>query len=151
MQSKLHINQEISMNYKLKPLAMAILTSFLLSGCSTLSASNLHIYTPEEQAGMTPDGAIPTMITPSELREHFKNAGKVTKPTGHVSYCNAGLLSQSARSEALKTIDGACGGKGQYTIVRAVPMLDAVNTAVGTSCTRSEMIIFRCYGAQPKQ
>ena len=99
---------------------VVLFATIALAGCA--NTNNVRIYTPEEQAGMTPDGAIATMITPSELREHFKNAGKVTKPTGHVSYCNAGLLSQSARSEALKAIDGACGGKDQYTILRAVPM-----------------------------
>jgi hypothetical protein len=46
------------------------------------------------------------------------------------------------------TIAGVCGGADQFTVVRAVPMLAAVNTAVGTSCTRSETIIFRCHGAQ---
>ena len=98
---------------------------------------------------MTADGAIATMLAPSELQEYFSRAGKAAKPTGHVSYCNAGALSGSARSNALRTVDGVCGGTGQYTIVRAVPMLDAVSTAVGTSCTRSEMIIFRCDGQQP--
>jgi hypothetical protein len=138
------------MNHKIKSLVLPIFTSSILLGCSSLMASNLHIYTPEEQAGMTSDGAIPTMITPSELVELSKSAGKVAKPTGHVSYCNAGLLSKSARSDALKAIDGACGGKGQFTIVRAVPMLDAVKTAVGLNCTRSEMIIFRCNSVQAK-
>ena len=125
-----------------------LFAAIALAGCAN---TNVYIYTPEEQAGMTPDGAIATMISPSELREHFKNAGKVTKPTGHVTYCNAGLLGQSARSEALKAIDGACGGTGQYTILRAAPLVDAVNTAVGTSCARSEMIIFRCDVVQPKR
>ena len=123
------------------------LTTFALAGCA--SNQNVHLYTPAEQAGMTADGAIATMLTPSELQEYFSHAGKAAKPTGHVSYCNAGTLSGSARSNALKTVDGVCGGTGQYTIVRAVPMLDAVSTAVGTSCTRSEMIIFRCDGQQP--
>lgn len=129
-------------------LVAVLFAAITLAGCAT---HNIHIYTPEEQAGMTPDGAIATMITPSELREHFKKAGKVTKPTGHVSYCNAGILSRSARSDALTAIDGVCGGKGQYKILRAIPMVDAVNTAMGGSCTRSEMIIFRCNGAQPAQ
>jgi len=125
------------------------LATFTLAGCA--SSQNVHLYTPEEQAEMTADGAITTMLTPSELQEYFNHTGKAAKPTGHVSYCNAGALSGSARSNALKTVDGVCGGTGQYTIVRAVPMLDAVNTAVGTSCTRSEMIIFRCDGQQPSR
>lgn len=137
--------QDIKMN--IQKLAVVVLASVVLAGCA--STHNVHLYTPEEQAGMTADGAIATMLTPSELREHFENAGKVAKPTGHVSYCNAGVMSGSARSSALKAIDGVCGGTGQFSIVRAVPMLDAVSTAVGTSCTRSEMIIFRCDGAQP--
>lgn len=133
---------------KKQKFVVVLFFAIVFAGCAN---TNVHIYTPEEQAGMTSDGTIATMVTPSELRKHFENAGKVTKPTGYVSYCNAGLLSGSARSEALKAIDGACGGNGQYTILRAVPMLDAVNTAVGTSCNRSEMIVFRCNGMQPKQ
>ncbi|MDO9205071.1 hypothetical protein [Methylotenera sp.] len=141
-------------------MTMLVPVIVLLSSCATgaggfdsinfNNAAKVHIFTPEEQSNMTSDGAIPTMITPSELVELSKSAGKVAKPTGHISYCNAGLLSRSARSDALKAIDGACGGKGQFTIVRAVPMLDAVNIAVGVSCTRSEMIIFRCNSAQAK-
>ena len=119
-----------------------------LVGCA--NTNRVHLYTLEEKAGMTEDGAIATMITPSELRELAKNAGKAKKPTGHVSYCNAGLLSVSARADALKAIDGVCGGNGQYALLRAVPMLDAVSTAVGTSCARSEMVIFRCNGVKPK-
>ncbi len=122
------------------------LTTFALAGCA--SNQNVHLYTPAEQAGMTADGAIATMLAPSELPEYFSQAGKAAKPTGHISYCNAGALSGSARSDALQTVARICGA-GQYTIVRAIPMLDAVNTAVGTSCTRSEMIIFRCDGQQP--
>lgn len=132
---------------KLRALALGVPTILILAGCA--SGQNVHLYTPEEQAGMTADGAIATMLAPSELQEYFSRAGKAAKPTGHVSYCNAGALSGSARSNALRTVDGVCGGTGQYTIVRAVPMLDAVSTAVGTSCTRSEMIIFRCDGQQP--
>lgn len=132
---------------KLRALALGVPTILTLAGCA--SGQNVHLYTPEEQAGMTADGAIATMLAPSELQEYFSRAGKAAKPTGHVSYCNAGALSGSARSNALRTVDGVCGGTGQYTIVRAVPMLDAVSTAVGTSCTRSEMIIFRCDGQQP--
>lgn len=130
-----------------KKLLTVALFSSLVSGCAT--GQNIHLYTPQEQAGMTADGAIATMLTPSELQEYFENAGKVIKPTGHVSYCNAGVMSGSARSKALNAINGVCGGTGQFSIVRAVPMLDAVSTAVGTSCTRSEMIIFRCEGMQP--
>lgn len=126
----------------------ALFSVLALAGCA--SNSNVHLYTAEEQAGMTADGAIATMLTPSELQDYFENSGKVVKPTGHISYCNAGLLSGSARSDALMTIAGVCGGADQFTVVRAVPMLDPVNTAVGTSCTRSETIIFRCHGAQAK-
>lgn len=131
---------------KTQLLIATLFAATLLTGCA--SNQNVHLYTPEEQAAMTADGAIATMLTPSEIREHFENSGKVVKPTGHVSYCNAGLISGSARSEALKTIDGVCGGTGEYTLVRAVPMLDAVSTAVGTSCMRSEMIVFRCNHTQ---
>lgn len=127
---------------------LLVLAAIALPGCA--STHNLHMYTPQEQAGMTSEGSIPTMITPSELRELAKNAGKSTKPSGHVSYCNAGLASVSARGDALNAISRACGGNGRYTVVRAIPMLDAVKTVVGTSCTRSEMIIFRCEGGQPK-
>lgn len=130
---------------KVQKFATVLFTAFTLVGCA--SNSNVHLYTAAEQAGMTEDGSIATMTKPSELREYFENAGKVAKPTGHISYCNAGLLSGSARSDALMTIAGVCGGADQFTVVRAVPMLDAVNTAVGTSCTRSETIIFRCNGA----
>ena len=129
---------------KVQKFATVLFTTFTLAGCA--SNSNVHLYSAEEQAGMTADGAIATMLTPSELQDYFENSGKVRKPTGHVSYCNAGLLSGSARSDALMTIAGVCGGADQFTVVRAVPMLDAVNTAVGTSCTRSETIIFRCNG-----
>lgn len=125
----------------------ALFSVLALAGCA--SNSNVHLYTAAEQASMTADGSIATMTKPSELQEYFENAGKVAKPTGHVSYCNAGLLSGSARSDALMTIARVCGGSDQFTVVRAVPMLDAVNTAVGTSCTRSETIIFRCNGVQP--
>lgn len=130
-------------------LVIVLFAAIVLAGCA--SNQNVHIYTPEEQAGMTADGSIATMTTPSELKEYFENAGKVTKPTGHISYCNAGIMSGSARSDALATIGRVCGGANQFTIVRAIPMLDAVSTAVGTSCVRSEMIIFRCDGMQPKR
>jgi hypothetical protein len=134
---------------KAQKAVMVLFAAIALAGCA--SSQDVHIYTPEEQAGMTADGAIATMLTPSELRGHFEKAGKVAKPTGYVSYCNAGVMSGSARSDALATIGGICGGADQFTIVRAVPMLDAVSTAVGTSCTRSELIIFKCNDVQPKQ
>lgn len=113
-------------------------------------AQKVHLYTPQEQAAMTEDGSIATMTTPSELRELFENAGKVVKPTGHITYCNAGVLGLSARSRALKAIDASCGGTGQYTLLRAGPMVDAVSTAFGTSCKRSEMIVFRCEAPRRK-
>lgn len=114
-----------------------------------VNAQGLHIYTPEERAAMTKDGSIPTMITPSELREFFENSRKEIKPTGHVSYCNAGLLGLSSRKRALASINGSCGGDGRYTIVRAVPLLDPISTPFGGTCNRSEMIIFRCDDARP--
>ncbi|MGB4811072.1 MAG: hypothetical protein WBP13_01125 [Methylophilaceae bacterium] len=138
----------------------------LLSGCAGGSggidsinfsnAAKVHIFTPEEQAEMSPDGAIETMITPSEIRERFKNAGKVTKPTGAVNYCGAGLSSlvQSRRNSALAAIDGACGGKDQYSIRREGPGYMEVshvgNVRIGASCNRPMSIYFRCNGAQPK-
>jgi hypothetical protein len=60
------------------------------------SAEELHLYTPEEQAGMSHDGAIATMTTPSELREYIENAN-IPKPAGHITYCNAGILGVGAR------------------------------------------------------
>ena len=38
------------------------------------AAKVTHIYTPEEQANMTAEGTIPTMVAPSELRAYFENA-----------------------------------------------------------------------------
>lgn len=49
---------------------------------------------------MTHDGAIATMTTPSELREYFESANK-PKPTGHITYCNAGIMGVGARGKAL--------------------------------------------------
>lgn len=138
----------------------------LLSGCaggasgidSALfsNAAKVYIFTPEEQANMTADGAIPTMLTPSEIRESFKNAGKVTKPTGAVNYCGAGLSSlvQSRRNAALAAIDGACGGKDQYTIRREgsgyIQASHVGNVRIGGDCNRPMSIYFRCNGVQPK-
>lgn len=98
---------------------------------------------------MTHDGAIATMTTPSELREFFENAKK-PKPTGHVTYCNAGIMSNGARARALGRINATCGGAEKTTILRAGPMIDDVSTFVGTSCKRSEMIVFRCDGRPAK-
>ena len=140
------INQQ-GINMKNSKFVIALFVATTLTSCA---GHKVHIYTPEEQAGMTTDGAIPTMMTPSEVQEHFKQAGKVSKPTGHVSYCNAGLVNMSARSEALKAIGGVCGGHDQYTIVRAGPVLDGFNTGVGTSCARSERVIFKCNRAPTK-
>lgn len=143
-------------------LALAV----LLSGCALdpgartgglfSNAAKAHIYTPEEQANMTADGTIPTMVAPSELRAYFENAKKATKPTGEVNYCDAGLSSlvQSRRNEALAAIDDACGGKDQYSIRHEGPghikAHYAGNIQLTPSCNRSKVIIFRCSGAQPK-
>jgi hypothetical protein len=125
-------------------------------GLLTSNAAKVHIYRPEEQSAMTPEGTIETMITPSEIRERFKNAGKVTKPTGEVNYCDAGLptLVQSRRSEALAAIADACGGPNQFQIRHEGPgnlqarYLGSVKLTPG--CTRSRVVIFRCAGVQPK-
>lgn len=143
-----------------------LVTISLLSGCaggaggidSALfsNAAKVHIFTPEEQANMTADGAIPTMVTPSEIREYYKNAGKITKPTGAVNYCGAGLSSlvQSRRNAALVAIDGACGGKDQYTIRREgsgyIQASHVGNVKIGGDCMRPMSIYFRCNGVQPK-
>lgn len=146
--------------------ALFIVTLLALAGCAvdpnagggafSSNAARVHIYTPQEQADMTPEGTIETMITPSEIRERFKNAGKVTKPTGEVNYCDAGLaaLVQARRNEALAAIDQACGGNDQYSIRYEGPgnvkarYLGSVQLTPG--CTRSKVVIFRCSGAQPK-
>lgn len=146
--------------------AAALVVICLLSGCATSAggvdsllfsnAAKVHIFTPEEQANMTADGAIETMITPSEIRERFKNAGKVTKPTGAVNYCGAGLSSlvQSRRNAALAAIDGACGGKDQYAIRREgsgyIQASHVGNVRIGGDCNRPMSIYFRCNGVQPK-
>ncbi|MBX9612303.1 MAG: hypothetical protein K2X51_11845 [Burkholderiales bacterium] len=125
-------------------------------GLLSSNAAKVYIYTPEEQAGMTPEGTMETMMTPSEIRERFKNAGKVTKPTGEVNYCDAGLpqLVQSRRNEALAAIAEACGGDDQYRIrhegLGNVKARYLGNFKLTPSCTRSKVIIFRCNGVQPK-
>lgn len=63
-------------------LALAV----LFSGCALdpgarngglfSNAAKAYIYTPEEQANMTAEGTIPTMVAPSELRAYFENAKK---------------------------------------------------------------------------
>lgn len=145
---------------------MVLLSMSLLSSCASGSsgidsvlfsnAAKVHIFTPDEQANMTADGAIPTMTTPSEIREKFKNAGKITKPTGAVNYCGAGLSSlvQSRRNAALTAIDEACGGKDQYSIRREgsgyIEVSHAGNVRIGADCNRPMSIYFRCNGLQPK-
>lgn len=120
------------------------------------NAARVHIYTPEEQANMTVDGTIPTMLTPSEIRASFKNAGKVSKPTGEVNYCDAGLpaLVQARRNEALAAIDSACGGKDRYSIrhegLGNIKARYAGSIQLTPGCSRSKVIIFRCSGEQPK-
>lgn len=122
------------------------------------NAAQVHIFTPEEQNAMTAEGTSPTMLLPSEVRAHFEKirAGKNTKPTGVVTYCDAGLaqLIQARRNQALTAIDGACGGKDQYEIrhegLGNLKARYAGPIQVGASCTRSKEIIFRCNGVQPK-
>lgn len=126
------------------------------SGGLFSNAAKAYIYTPEEQANMTTEGTIPTMVAPSEIRAYLENAKKVTKPTGEVNYCDAGLSSlvQSRRNEALAAIDDACGGKDQYSIRHEGPghikARYAGNIQLTPGCNRSKVIIFRCTGAQPK-
>lgn len=149
-----------------KSVSIVLFASIALAGCASGSAgvdsalfsnaAQVHIFTPEEQSQMSPDGAMETMITPSEIRERFKNAGKVTKPTGAVNYCGAGVspLVQSRRNAALAAIDGACGGNEQYSVRREGPGYMEVshvgNVRIGASCTRPMSIYFRCNGVQPK-
>lgn len=144
----------------------ALVLAIPLSGCAldpnagggvlTSNAAKVHVYTPEEQAGMTESGTIPTMLTPSELRAHFENAGKVTKPTGEVNYCDAGLaqLIQARRNEALAAIAQACGGDTKYQIrhegLGDVKARYVGNFKITPSCNRSKVVVFRCTGAQPK-
>lgn len=142
---------------------VALTATIAIAGCASSidsalfsNAAKVHIFTPAEQAEMTPDGTINTMIAPSELREYFKNAGKVTKPTGVVNYCGAGLSSlvQSRRNAALAAIERACGGKDQFTIRREgngyIEVRHAGNINVGSDCNRPMSIYFRCKGVQPK-
>ena len=140
--------------------------ALMLSGCAAdpgarggvlfSNAAKVHIYTPEEQAKMTAEGTIPTMVAPSELRAYFENAKKVTKPTGEVNYCDAGLSSlvQARRNEALAAIDEACGGKDQYSIrhegLGNIQARYAGKIKLTPACNRSKVIIFRCAGVQPK-
>ncbi len=129
-----------------------------LDAANFSNAAQVHIFTPEEQNGMTAEGTIPTMLAPSEVRAHFEKirAGKNTKPTGVVTYCDAGLvqLIQARRNQALTAIDGACGGKDQYEIrhegLGNLKARYAGSFQLGASCTRSKEVIFRCNGAQPK-
>lgn len=144
-------------------LPVVLLATAVFAGCATAvdsalfgNAAKAHIYTPEEQAGMTPEGTLETMTTPSEIRERFRNAGKFTKPTGEVNYCDAGMASlvQSRREAALAAIDEACGGKGQYVIRREGPGFIQArqigDVRLGSSCNRSRALVFRCNGVQPK-
>jgi hypothetical protein len=125
-------------------------------GLFTGNAAKPHIYTPEEQAGMTPEGTIPTMLTPSELRAYFENKNKTTPPTGEVNYCAAGAapLIQARRNEALAAIADVCGGVDQYRIRREGPghlkPRFLGSTQLTPSCTNSLAIVFRCTGVQPK-
>jgi len=116
--------------------------------CASANAQQLHLYSKEEQAGMSHDGSIATMTTPSEIRELFENAGKTPKPTGHITYCNAGLQGIGARARALEAVGKVCGGSRNVQVLRAGPMVDAVKTVLGGKCVRSEMIVFRCDSAQ---
>jgi hypothetical protein len=147
-------------------LTFATIVSLSLSGCAldpnagggllTTNAAKAYIYTPQELENMAPDGSMETMMTPSEMRERLKNAGKVTKPTGEVNYCGAGLaaLVQSRRNEALAAIAQACGGNEQYSIRREGPgslkerYLGNIKLTPG--CTNPQAIVFRCSGVQPK-
>ena len=146
-----------------KKIIVVLSLTAALAGCASSvdsvmfsNAAKVYLFTPEEQAQMTPDGAIETMITPSEIRKRFQNAGKVTKPTGAVNYCGSGLaqLVSSRRNSALEAIDGACGGKDNYTIRREssgyIEVTRAGQVRIGADCNRPIAIYFRCNGAQPK-
>jgi len=144
----------------------ATLAATFLAGCAldplagggafSSNTARAYIYTPEEQAAMTAQGTIPTMTSPSEIRERLANAGKETKPTGEVNYCDAGLASliQARRDEALTAVATACGGPDQYQVrhegLGNVKARYAGNFKLTPGCTRSKVIIFRCNGAQPK-
>lgn len=130
------------MSYRIMQVIVALA---ILGLCVKALATETHLYTPEEQAGMTEDGSIPTMTTPSELREYFENANK-PKPTGQVTYCNAGIMGVGARGKALGKINAICGGPEKATILRAGPRIYGTGTFFGTSCKRAEMIVFRCDG-----
>ena len=150
-----------------KPIVVVLSATLLLTGCASgaggidsalfSNAAKVHIFTPEEQDGMTTDGAIPTMLAPSEIRAHFEKIknGKNTKPTGAVNYCGAGLSSlvQSRRNAALAAIDNVCG-KDQYSIRREgsgyIEVSHVGNVQIGASCNRPMSIYFRCNGVQPK-
>ncbi|MDI1342230.1 hypothetical protein [Polaromonas sp.] len=127
-------------------------------GVNFSNAAQVHIFTPEEQNAMTAEGTSPTLLLPSEVRAHFEKirAGKNTKPTGVVTYCDAGLaqLIQARRDQALAAIDATCGGKDQYEIrhegLGNLKTRYAGNFKVGASCTRSKEVVFRCNGVQPK-
>lgn len=117
--------RSLRVSFSARTLAVLVL-ALPLSGCApdpnagggvlTSNAAKVHVYTPEEQAGMTTSGTIPTMLTPSELRAHFENACKASKPTGEVNCCDAGLaqLIQARRNEALAATVQACGGDTRY-------------------------------------
>lgn len=144
----------------------AISIVIALSGCAidpnagggmfSGNAAKAYIYTPEEQSNMTEQGAMPTMLMPSEVKAFFANKQQITKPTGEVNYCDAGLSSliQARRKQALAAIDEACGGVDQYSIRHEGPGQVKAryigNLQLTPGCTRSKVIIFRCSGAQPK-
>jgi hypothetical protein len=141
-----------------------LVPALVLSGCAldpnaaggllTSNAAKPHIYTPEEQAGMTPEGTLRTMVAPSELRAYFEN--KTPPPTGEVNYCGAGAapLVQARRNEALAAIAQVCGGADQYRVRREGPGFlkarYAGNIQLTPGCTNSLAIVFRCSGVQPK-
>lgn len=66
---------------------------------------------------MTTQGTIPSLDTPSEIRERPAKARKESKPTGGVSRCEAGLapLIQARRDEALAAIAAVCRRLDQAT------------------------------------
>jgi hypothetical protein len=105
---------------------------------------------------MTPEGTIPTMLAPSEVRAYFENKNKTTPPTGEVNYCGAGVapLIQARRNEALAAIAEVCGGADQYRIRRegsgSLKPRFLGSTQLTPSCTNSLAIVFRCSGVQPK-
>lgn len=69
-------SMEIRIN---KMIAATLVVGGLLSGCAGSgaggfdavnfsNAAQVHIFTPDEQNGMTTEGTIPTMLAPSEVR-----------------------------------------------------------------------------------